>query len=105
MATYFTCLVLWIGHVSGDVGGAVGLWVTLAIIGSLFIVFIAAEIESPFSALTVLLFFVFFVAGAIVDLKVMNEGVRAVGDILHWLVSGPAIILIAISSITTLKEI
>ena len=45
------------------------------------------------------------IAGAIVDLKVMNEGVRAVGDILHWLVSGPAIILIAISSITTLKEI
>ena len=103
MATYFTCLVLWLGHVGGE-GAFLG-WLLFALVGLLFIMFMMGEIESPVSGLTSVLFFVFFIGGADVDLKVMDDGARAVGDMSHWLVSGPAFILIAIATGSTIKEI
>lgn len=103
MATYFTCLVLWIGHVGGQ--DALLWWILFAVGGILFIMFIVSELESPAVGLTIILFFVIFIVGTFVDLQVMNEGPSSVGDISHWLVSGPSILLMLLATISTLKEV
>ncbi len=104
MATYFTCLVLWLGHVGG--ADAIFMWLIFAIVGILFIIFMITElVESPILGLTITLFFVFFIVGAYVDLQVMNEGPGSVGYISHWLVSGPSILLILLATVSTLKEV
>ena len=103
MAMAFTVLVLWFGHVGG--AGAVIGWLVLAVVALLFSGFVSDEINTGLSRLTGGLLFIVFIAGAYIDMQVLNSGVSSVGSDAHWWIMAPALITMVLAMCTTVKEI
>jgi|GEM_PF-870954 tetratricopeptide repeat protein len=90
MAVLFECVVLRLATMNPIL--AIILWLVLAGVALVLIVYIQLEIDNIVSKVTIFSFFIFFIVGAFTDLTILSNGVSAVGEGAHWWTVAPAII-------------
>lgn len=103
MAILFECAVLRLGALKGT--GSLFGWFGLAIVALLLIFYLMNEVDNIVSTINMVAFFVFFFAGAGSVLKIVGNGVTAVGEGAHWFSVAPGIIVVIVAAIFSIGKL
>ncbi len=107
MAILFEVAVLRLGTIEGgttDSWLAIVGWLCLVIVALLFMICntTVMGLDTIVSKVSMVSFFVFFIAGALADLSIMSKGFNALGEGLYWFAVAPAIIDVVLVSVTSI---
>jgi hypothetical protein len=105
MAVLFECVVLSLAAINVDFSGVVMLWLALAVVALILIVYMQSKVDNIVSIITVISFFVFFISGAYTVIMISSYGVYALGEGAHWWTVAPVIIDVIAAVIFSIEEL